>query len=468
MRSKIKVIVSVFSLLALFALSGAVGLSPLTPSATQSISKTANNAVLPLPQSDLSPVGSKAFAFVSNFESKTLEGWKSILGSSPSVVTLPSYSGEPSLKSSAASQDQVDYANKGFARGQSSLSFQVAMKAASGTSGYIGLHAGNYSLVAVVGVRNGKVVAGPSLSSLTTIESIPTGTAYPSGWVYIISDLAFSGKSSTMQVFVDQTEQVSGQVTVPNAGNYQGALIETTKGTVYYTNVIFTTFQIANVVPGYHPMQGYGGRVASANGFVRLLPAYSNLTATMTLNSFSVPESDILSFQINAQNYTAATQSSCVGFFQIGLFLDSSKGYVDPWYVPDGNCIPYSFPQGSTLQIPAGEQVILSIVFEKSSHQILFQEVYPQIGKTLSQTIPYSGGAFYSAYTQMEFQPSSNYPISEYKLKGSIFGLQITLTGGSKEYLPANYMMPFNLDAPTSWDVHYYVSKTAGYDELTK
>jgi hypothetical protein len=340
------------------------------------------------------------------------------------------------------------------------------MNSSSGSSGFIGLASSSKSFVALVGVVNGTVVAGASLNSLKTIEAVPKGTAYPAGWVYIIADLNGTKSSWTMQVFVDETQAVSKQVDVPNAGSYAGALIDTTSGTTYYTNFIATTFQIANLVPGYHPMQGYGGRVASAQ-IVRLLPAYTNLTAVMTLKSFSVPESDILSFQINAQNKTGATQNTCVGFFQLGLFLDSSKGYIDPWYVPNGNCEPFSFPQGSTLHVPKGEKIILSIVFEPSSHQILFQEVYPSIHKTLSQTISYSDGDFYSAYTQMEFQPSSSYPITEYKLSGSIFGIQITQASGLKEYLPAIYMMPFNLDAPTTWDVHYYVNSTAGYVEHT-
>ncbi len=366
--------------------------------------------------------------------------------------------------SSANDGAQVDYANQSFVLGQRSLSFQVAMNATLGSFGYFGLGSkGNF--VAVVGVHNGTVVAGANLTSLKNVGAIPKKTAYPSGWVYIIADLNNTKNGKWyMQVFVDETQQVSKQVLVPNAGKYDGAMIETDIGTVYYTNIIVSTFQMANLVPGYHPMQGYGGRVASA-GIVRLLPAFYNLTAVMTLNSFSVPQSDVLSFQINAQNKTAATQSTCVGFFQIGLFLDSQKGYIDPWYVPNGDCIPYSFSQGSTLHIPKGEKVVLSIVYKQNSKEIVFKEYYPSIHKTLSATIFYRGSDFYSAYTQMEFQPT--YGIQNYKLSGSIFGIQITPISHQSEYLPASYMMPFNLDAPTTWDVHYYVNATAGYDELT-
>lgn len=437
------------------------------PSSAMSNSRaSASGSILPLPPSAYLPLGQQAFAFVSNFETYTLEGWQSIQGSAPTIVSSKNYTGEPSLKSSANNGSQIDFTDDNFVTSQSELSFQVAIHAPSSSAGYIGLASSQDSFVAIVGVKNGMVYAGASLSSLKSVEAIPKKTAYPAGWVYIIADLSNSTGKWIMQVFVDQTQGPSKQVSVPNAGNYVGALIETMAGTMYYTNIIFSTFQIANVVSGYHPMQGYGGRVASAE-IVRLLPAYYNLTAVMTLNSFSVPESDILSFQINAQNYTAATQDTCVGFFQIGLFLDSQSGNIDPWYVPYGDCGPYSFPQGATLHVPKGEKIILSIVFNKSSHEIMFKEYYPQIKKTLSANISYTGGDFYSAYTQMEYQTSSSYPIQDYKLTGSIFGIQITPVSGVPEYLPAIYMMPFNLNAPTSWDVHYYVNSTAGYDELS-
>ena len=440
--------------------------------ATQNKGNNLSSALmLPNPQSSL-PSSTKSFAFVSDFETLTLEGWQSIQGANPTVVTSVNYTGEPSLRSSAKSGKQIDFANNNFVTGQSAVSIQVAIHAAKGTSGFFGLGSNDTNYVAAVGVSNGKVFAGPSLTRLKEIEAIPKDTAYPSGWVYIIADLAVSNNKWTMQVFVDRTNESGFQVSVPNAGSYAGALIETTSGTVYYTNIIATTVTLAKYVPGYHPMQGYGGSIEEPKNccgadYTSLLPAFYNLTAVMTINNFSVPESDVLSFQINAQNRTSATQPTCSGFFQIGMFLDPETRYVDPWYVSDGHCNPFSFPQGSTLHIANNEKIILSIVFDKASHTILFKEVFTSIHKTLSERVSYSGGAFYSLFTQMEYQPSSSYPIGEYKITGSIFGVQITEESGVREYLPASYLMPFNIDTPTTWDVHYYVNDTAGYDELS-
>jgi hypothetical protein len=190
--------------------------------------KASDNSNLPLPAVDFAPQGKQAFASVSSFESLTLEGWQWLHGSNATVVSSENYSGEPSLMSSANRGNQIDYANKGFLTGQTSLSFQVAMHASSGAAGYVGLSSSTNNFVAVVGVRNGTVVAGSDLSSLKAVEAIPKKTAYPSGWVYIIADLSNSKGSWQMQVFVDQTEKISRQVSVPNAGKYSGALIETT------------------------------------------------------------------------------------------------------------------------------------------------------------------------------------------------------------------------------------------------
>jgi hypothetical protein len=66
-------------------------------------------------------------------------------------------------------------------------------------------------------------------------------------------------------------------------------------------------------------MEGYG---QGSGLVVGLLPAYSNLTAQMNLHSWSVPQNDILSFQINAMNLTGTTVSTCHGFFQLGVDLD--------------------------------------------------------------------------------------------------------------------------------------------------
>ncbi len=249
----------------------------------------------------------------------TLEDWQGIQGNSPVIVTTPNYSGEPSLQSQSLGGVQIDYANRGFVDGLQSLSFQVAIDAVNSSSeGYFGLVSGYPSAlvpVAVVGVRDGMVVAGRNIKGAYPIEAIPKATSYPADWVILIANINYNQTTGwIMQVFVDQTEVISTNVTVPQAGSYSGALIETTYGTVYYTNIVVTTFPIAMVIPGYNNMEGYG----QGSGLnVNLLPAYSNLTATMTLDDWSVPQDNTLSFQINTMNYTGTTQSTCVGFFQL-------------------------------------------------------------------------------------------------------------------------------------------------------
>ena len=420
--------------------------------------------LLPFVQSSIYSQNTQRFAFVSNFEDMALDGWTSVSGQTPVVVTSPNYSGEPAL-SSTAGKPQIDSATADFVTGQVALSFQVAIYAPAGTSGFFGLGSTDKKFVAVVGVNGSDVYAGKDLTSLTEVEAMPTGTAYPAGWVYIIADLSQGGNGKwTMQVFVDSTMSAAATVKVPKAGGYTGAIIETTEGTVDYTNIIVSTYQIANVVKGYNNMQGYGQRVASA-GIVQLLPAYQNYTAVMTLDSWSIPQSGILSFQINSLNATASETSggTCVGFFQLGMDLDQN-GQIDPWYVPGVDCEANSFV--GDFSTPAGSVIVLSILFLSSSHKIEFKEVDQTISKTMTDTIPYSGGAFVGAYTQMEFQPCCNsHPITDYGLKGSLTDMEITPVGGSPEPLNSTYMIPFNLDTPTTWDLTYYQNSAAGYVE---
>ena len=79
------------------------------------------------------------FVFVSNFESETLEGWRSVSSLPPSIVSKTNYYGEPSLASEASAKGpQVDVATQGFVTGDSFVSFQVAINAQRG-SGYFGL-----------------------------------------------------------------------------------------------------------------------------------------------------------------------------------------------------------------------------------------------------------------------------------------------------------------------------------------
>ena len=422
-----------------------------------------------------------AFAFVSNFEDGGLDGWSSASGTPPSVSASPSYAGENSLATAAP---QTDVASTGFVPGDPFLSFQVAVDAGTG-SGYFGLYAGSASSptpVAVVGVEGGQVVAGATPGSDQNIGPIPSGTAYPSGWVLISANVyaasSQNGKASTwtMQVYVDQTEAANLTVSVPQAGAYVGAVIETTSGTVYYSDIVVATYQIATTVPGYNNMEGYG---QGSGLLVTMLPAFTTLSAQMSLSSWDTPQSGILSFQINAMNYygTVATTSSCVGFFQLGVDLNPG-GYLAPWYVPGKNCIAHYFLNS---QNPAGQQGIytgpnthlsLSIVDDTSAKAITFTITVtsPALTSpvTFSASRPYNGTEFYGTYTQLEFQPCCNaYPIGSYDLNGELYGMQTGQAGGPLQSLPASYMLPFMLDAPTSWFLGYYQGSASGYQQTS-
>src|SRR5579862_8335741 len=149
-----------YLLLIVFIVVLFVPITPINSNVGIKPQKSASPSLTPI---QAAPVKTKSvFAFVSNFESLTLEGWRSVLGKSPSVVTSPNYSGEPSLMSKSSTVAQVDYANKGFVTGLSFLSFQVAIHAASKSSqGYFGLASGSSTdpqPLAVVGIVDGNIV----------------------------------------------------------------------------------------------------------------------------------------------------------------------------------------------------------------------------------------------------------------------------------------------------------------------
>ena len=408
------------------------------------------------------------FSFVSNFEDGGLDGWSSVLGATPIVTSAVNYGGEPTLGSSALSTVQADIASNGFQTGATYVSFQVAI--ASNGNGVFGLGSG-MSPLAVVGVYGSAVVAGPDLDHLVTIGTVPSGTAYPKGWVYLTADVYMTTASNnqqmwTMQVFIDGTEHVAATLSVPGAGGYTNALIETTLGVVYYSDIVVSTYQIPIYIPGYNNMEGYG---QGSGLLVSLLPAYYNLTAQMDLKSWNVPQNGILSFQINAMNMTGTTKSTCHGFFQLGIDLDMN-GRIAPWYVEGKNCgAVYFLPHGGRLGVssPSPTHLVLSIVFVPALKQIEFTIKDTSIGKVFAATIPYRGGSFYGMYTQMEWQPCcSNYPIGQYRFDGSVYGIRITTNLGATEVLTSSYMLPFILDAPPSWNFGYYQDSMNGYKQV--
>ncbi|MCI4330700.1 MAG: hypothetical protein L3K19_02490 [Thermoplasmata archaeon] len=420
--------------------------------------------------------GAGRFAFVSNFENHTLGGWHSAQGNA-SVVSSPSYSGEPSLSSTAGSHlPQIEFATRSFVAGAASLSMRADLYYAGNGSGYFGLF-GPQGAVALVGVSAGSVWAGPNLTHLQKVGGFPAGTAQPAGWVDLMASLRAPSSSNghwVMDVYVDRTDVVAAsKVAVPGAGGYAGAILETTRGTVDFTNMVFTTNEIPITIPKYNNMDGYG----QGSGLtVGLLAPFTTLTGTMTLQNWNIPQRGILSFQINAMDYIGTVHSTCRGFYQLGVDLNPG-GRIAPWFVPNGNCIAHYFNSNNTARVnpgfhsPPGTRLQLTIQQNPGNHSLRFQIVDLSIGglnRTVSATIPYNSTLFYGAYSQVEWQPCcSNFPIGSYFLNASLRGL--TIGGGSvatPTTLDASYMVPYALDTPPAWSMTYYRSNTAAYDQV--
>ena len=422
--------------------------------------------------------GPHPFGFVSNFEDLQLDGWTPLLGSAH-VVTNPSYEGEPVLESKAGPLlPQVDLVTRGFGQADPFLSFQAEVHAAAHARGFVGL-AGSAGPIAVIGVGSGSVWAGPSLGAARVIAPIPANTAQPAGWVYLLANVYEKGGGShakwVMDVYVDRTDRVARvALPVPDAGAYRDALIVTLTGTVDYTNIIFTSYQIPTTAPLsiYNPMDGYGQGMGL---WVRLLPAFTLLSASFTLSNWSSPEVGVLSFQINAMNRVGTVQPACEGFFQLGIDVDPG-GKIAPWYVRGNNCNPHYFghtgPGGSWAGFasPPGTKLKLSILDEPLDHAIVFNITDISVkgpDRYWSAAIPYDGTEFFSTFTQLEWQPSSSYPIDRYFFSGTMSHLDIA--GGNLSNprpLSAAYMLPIVIDAPPSWNLGYYSGAAAGYSQI--
>jgi hypothetical protein len=419
-----------------------------------------------------------AFNAATNFEDLHLDGWTASAGKA-TISTSVEYQGEPSLQSTAGAKvAQVDLSSRGFKTGDAALSFQALVNHGAGGTGFVGLAAKGVP-VAVVGVSGGSVWAGASPSTATSVATIPSGTAQPSGWVDLMVSLTATNPTAPstapwlMDVYADRTDIAAAtNISVSGAGNYTGGLLETTSGTLYYTNLYFTTYQIPVTIPGYNNMDGYG---QGSGLLVSLLPAFTTLSANITIDNWSVPQVGILGTQINAMNRGGTTVSTCIGFYQLGFDLDPG-GRIAPWYVPGVNCVATYFGTNSTrtgggFVTPKDSHLTLSITDNYPNRTLTFQIVDLSVtgaNRYSNATIAYKGTEFYGTYTQIEWQPCcSTYPISSYFYNGTFSHLRIsggTLT--TPMLLGASYMIPFALDVPPSWNYGYYNATTAGYSQV--
>ncbi len=459
-------------LIGLSVVVGTAGLIGSTAPSTPSAVATQDVGTYHPPLARAPMISPAGFAVVTNFEDGTLDGWTAVSGLA-AISTTTTYSGDPSLGLSAGNSHPGAVTHP-LPQETHTLSFQVAVNAGAG-AGYLVLADREDHSVMAVGVANGNVVAGVDPATAAIVEAVPTGTAYPSGWVYLTSNLFnVSTKSSTawiLQLFVDRTDIVAANLSVPDVGLTSGAMLETTSGTVFYSNIVITTYGIPTYLPGYNNMMGYG----QGSGLtVRLLPAYTTLRAEMILHSWDTPQTGILSFQINALNLYGTTRSSCVGFYQLGIDLNPD-GMIAPWWVNGRNCIAHYFVHSMNAHIlpgiasPPETHLILTIADNEANHSTDFQIVDTSVEPVayFNASVPYSGTAFYGMYTQMEWQPCcSNFPIAQYRLSASLYHMELTDANGATTPLKSDYMVPFTLDAPPSWNFGYYDDTGLGYQQL--
>ncbi|MBD6956446.1 MAG: hypothetical protein F9Y92_07435 [Thermoplasmatales archaeon] len=415
---------------------------------------------------------SGSFAFVSEFTSGgTYDsyGWNAYGSPKPVITDKVNFYGEPSLE---IFKNTYVTSFKNVSTGGNFISFQAAVYAMNGIA-TISIINQYGQKVAEVSVYGNKIFAG-SMGTETYMGDAPSPTVYPDGWVFIMANIVNTSSnrafSWTMTLFVDETDKIFANVSVPMAYQYAGIELGSRNGNSYFTDIIFTSYQIPIYYPGYNPMEGYG---QGSGLVVSLLKPFTVIHANMILNSWNVPETGILSFQINVMNYYGTTRSTGVGFFQLGVDLDPGN-HIAPWYVPGKNMIAHYFLNSSSPAIGSGfyspNNTVLSLTIKYlvSKNEILFQIVDYSVSGNLmywNATIPYNGTEFYGCYTQIEFQPSSIYPIQDYYFRGSLYNITV---GDGINQVPLNnsYMLPFELNAPTTWSLTYYGSAPNGYNQI--
>jgi hypothetical protein len=437
-------------------------------------------AAEPLSTSPHDPISANlpgAFAFVSTFEGGRADHWVAVAGSFQ-VASRPSYGGEPSLVSSASGGPQMNVATYQVVPGQAFLSLQGVLDVGHGGTGFIGLGADNHPVL-LLGVGSGQIWTGTGPNHLTDVGPVPSGTAQPAGWTYLTANIykVVSAQKSTwkMDVFVDQTAVPTAVgVSVPSAGRYTEALILTTKGRVAYTDYILTTYQIAEALNNQfapNPADGYG---QGSGLLVSLLPRFDTVTSTIDLTNWNIPQTGVLSVQINAMNPEGAKYATCSGFFQLGVDLDP-HGRIAPWYVPRG-CNPFYFGESrigvvsSGFRSPPGTVLSLSIERVPAEQEIVFTLIDHNVGSAdavWTATMPYHGPAFVAVYTEIEWQSTSTVPVSRYFFNGSFAHLQIS--GGNLSHplrLGPEYMLPYAVGVPPSWNFYYYNGSSSGYAQV--
>lgn len=438
-----------------------------------SVAPAINNPVL-LKEDRKAPAVSTqgTFAYVSEFNSGgdyADYGW-SLLNGAPSITNSVNYFGEPSLGFSSSG---AVWTQQNITAGGQFFSFQYAVNSANGNGSFTITDPSGVSIATITSHGNSVSIFASDGSSFT--GTAPSGSAYTNGWQYISGNLYNTSTNKqfswTLQVFVDQTNSVFATVSVPLGYAYGGIQLTDNSGSVYFTNIVATSYQIPIYIPGYNNMEGYG---QGSGLLVSLLKPFTTLHANMVLYNWSTLQNGILSFQINAMNYYGATRSTCVGFFQLGIDLDPN-GTIAPWYVEGTNCYAHYFIHSNSpalqpgFQTPNGTKLGLTIQDVPALKEIFFQITdYNVTGanRYWNATMPYQGTQFYATYTQMEFQPVAESQISGYHFSGSLYNMTYGSSPTGMTLLNNSYMLPFTLDAPQNWSLTYYDGTSASYNQL--
>ena len=415
-----------------------------------------------------------AFEFLSEFANGgnfSDYGWSMKNGTSaPAIVNSTNYYGEPSIALTAGT---ALYSQKGIVQGDKSLSFQFAVNAADGNGTFLITNLAGGEIASVSATWNSVSVYSPGMS-LPVSGNITMGSN-SDGWMLVSGNLfKYSNGSESswrMEVFVDNTASVFANITVPLGYSYAGIEILSSSGTVFFTNIIFTSYRMAVYLPGYNNMEGYG---QGSGALVNLLKPFTILHANFVLYNWSVPRYSTLSFQINAMNLNGAENQTANGFFQLGVDLDPN-GRIAPWYVGNNRAIAIYFKNHLSsdfmpgFSTPNGTILGLTIQDIPSEGRISFQIVDYSVNNQFrywNVSVPYIGTEFYAAYTQIETSAMNGSQLNDYRFNGSMYNISYGSSLSSLVPLNSSYMLPYSIDAPPTWGLTYYNNQTASYRQL--
>ncbi|MEM0159048.1 MAG: hypothetical protein QW812_06010, partial [Thermoplasmataceae archaeon] len=117
---------------------------------------------------------------------------------------------------------------------------------------------------------------------------------------------------------------------------------------------------------------------------------------------------------------------------------------------------------------PDNTKLGLTITDNTSAKEITFQIIdYNVSGDTRywNASIPYSGTQFYATYTQIEFQPVAESQILNYHFNGTLYNMTYGNSYSDMHLLNNSYMLPFTLDAPSTWSLTFY-NGVSGYGQI--